>query len=64
VIEVVVLLVTVAVTPSNFTVLFAAVALKFEPVIVTAVPTGPYAGLKEDIVGAVVPLPCLIMLIE
>jgi hypothetical protein len=64
VIEVAVLLVTVAVVPLNFTALFAAVALKFPPAIVTVVPTGPFEGLKEDIVGAVVPLPCLIKFIE
>jgi len=43
--------VTLAVVPWNFTVLFAAVALKFAPVIVTDVPTGPLLGLNPEIVG-------------
>ena len=43
--------VTVALVPLNFTVLLAAVALKFVPVIVTGVPTGPICGLKPVIGG-------------
>lgn len=45
--------VTVAVTPLNFTVLLAAVVLKFDPVIVTAEPTSPDAGVKPEIAGGV-----------
>ena len=37
--------------PLNVTVLFAGVALKFNPVIVTAVPTFPDEGVKELIEG-------------
>ena len=48
---VLVLVVTVALVPLNITVLFAALALKFVPVIVTDVPTGPLVGLKLVMVG-------------
>ena len=41
----------VTVVPLNFTVLLPAVVLKFVPVIVTDVPTGPLFGLKLVIVG-------------
>ena len=51
VIPVVVLAVTTAEVPLNFTALFAGVALKFVPVIVTAVVTGPLVGVKPVIVG-------------
>ena len=51
VILVAVLAVTVAVVPLNFTVLFAGVALKFVPVIVTEVPTAPLVGVKLVMVG-------------
>ena len=51
---VVVAVVTVAGIPLNTTVLFAGTALKLVPVIVTAVPDGPYAGVKLVIVGGVV----------
>jgi hypothetical protein len=61
VIEVAVLETTTAVTvvrskPSgvsalNFTVLFAGVVLKFVPVMVTVVPTGPEVGVKDVMVG-------------
>ena len=43
--------VTVAATPLKFTVLLAGVVLKFVPVMVTVVPTGPLAGAKLAIVG-------------
>ena len=43
---------TVAVVPLNFTVLFAGVALKLVPVIITEVPTAPLVGLKLVMVGA------------
>jgi hypothetical protein len=46
-----VLAVTVAAVPLNFTALLEGVVLKFVPVIVTVVPTGPEAGAKEVIVG-------------
>ena len=42
----------VTVVPLNFTVLLAAVVLKFVPVIMTDVPTGPLVGLKLVTVGA------------
>ena len=42
----------VAVVPLNFTVLLAAVVLKFVPVIVTDVPTTPLVGVKDETVGA------------
>jgi hypothetical protein len=45
--------VIVAVVPLNFTVLLAAVVLKFVPVIVTVAPTAPLAGVKLVIVGSV-----------
>jgi len=51
---VVVALVIVAVTPLNFTVSLAAVALKLLPLIVTDVPTTPLVGLKLVIDGATV----------
>jgi hypothetical protein len=41
-----------AAVPLNLTELFAGVLLKFVPVIVTAVPTGPLVGLKLEMVGA------------
>jgi hypothetical protein len=44
-------LVTVAVTPLNVTVFVADVLLKFCPVMVTAVPTGPELGERFVIVG-------------
>ena len=44
---------TVAVVPLNFTVLLAAVVLKFVPVIVTVAPTKPLVGLKLAMVGVV-----------
>ncbi len=40
-----------AVVPLNLTVLFAAVVLKFVPVIVTVVPIGPLVGVKLVTVG-------------
>jgi hypothetical protein len=40
-----------AVTPLNLTVLFAAVVLKFVPLIVTDVPIGPLVGVKLVMVG-------------
>ncbi len=46
-------LVGVAVVPLNVTVLVPCVAPKFAPVIVTEVPTGPLAGVRLVIVGAV-----------
>jgi hypothetical protein len=48
------LAITVAAVPLNFTVLFAGVALKFVPVIVTVAPTSPCAGENEVIAGAFV----------
>ncbi len=42
---------TVAMVPLNLTVLLVAVALKFLPEIVTAVPIAPLCGLKLEIVG-------------
>lgn len=53
VILVVVLAVTVAATPVNFTMLLAGVALKFVPVIVTGVPAMPEAGENEVMDGGV-----------
>ncbi len=47
-----VLAVTVAVVPLNCTVLLAGVVLKFVPVIVTVVPTGPLEGVNEVMVGS------------
>ena len=44
-------LLIVAVVPLNFTVSLAGVALKFEPEMVTCVPTSPDLGLKDRIVG-------------
>lgn len=44
-------LVATAVVPLNFTVLFAGVVLKFVPVMVTASPIMPLAGVKPVIVG-------------
>ena len=44
--------VIVANVPLNITVLFAAMVLKFVPIIVTGVPTGPEVGVKLVIVGA------------
>jgi hypothetical protein len=52
VILVLVLLVTTAVVPLKLTILFAGVALKFVPVIVTLVPGMPEEGEKEVMVGA------------
>lgn len=52
VMEVAVLAVTTAVVPLNKTVLLAAVVLKFVPVMVTVVPTGPEAGVKLAMVGS------------
>ncbi len=43
--------VTVACTAPNHTILFAAVVLKFVPVMVTVVPIGPEVGVKEVITG-------------
>lgn len=48
---VVVAAVTVAAVPLNFTLLFAAVGLKFVPVRVTVAPTTPLVGLMPVIVG-------------
>ena len=48
---VVVLALTVAVVPLNFTVLLAGVASKLEPVIVTVDPTPPLVGVKLVIAG-------------
>jgi len=42
---------TVALVPLKVTVLLAGVELKFDPEIVTCVPTGPEVGLKDRIVG-------------
>jgi hypothetical protein len=47
-------LVTVAATPLTCTASLAAVVLKFVPVMVTEVPTGPLVGTKLVIVGGVV----------
>ena len=52
VIVVIVLAVTTAVVPLNFTILFARTALKFVPVMIIDIPTGPLVGAKEEIVGA------------
>jgi hypothetical protein len=41
-----------ATVPLNLTILLAGVVLKFVPVIVTEVPTGPEIGLKLVMVGA------------
>jgi len=49
--DVVVAVVTFALTAPKKTILFAGVALKFVPVIVTDVPTGPEVGEKVLIVG-------------
>lgn len=46
-----VLAVTVAAVPLKFTVLADGVLLKFVPVMVTVVPTGPEVGVNEVIVG-------------
>lgn len=43
--------VTVAPTPLNITVLFAAIALKFVPMIVTEVPSTPLVGVNPARVG-------------
>ena len=43
--------VTVAFVAPKKTILLAGVALKFVPVIVTAVPMGPLLGLKEVMTG-------------
>ena len=43
--------VTAALTAPNHTILFAAVVLKFVPVIVTVVPMGPEVGEKDEIAG-------------
>jgi hypothetical protein len=51
--EVEVAAVTVAFTAPKYTMLFAAVVLKFVPVIVTVAPMGPEVGEKEEIVGVV-----------
>jgi hypothetical protein len=53
VMDVAVLAVTMAVVPLNCTVLLLGIALKFVPVMVTVVPTGPEAGVKEVMVGGV-----------
>ena len=50
--DVAVLAVTIDVVPLNATVLLAAVVLKFVPVMVTVVPTGPEAGVKVVMVGS------------
>src|SRR5262245_51634706 len=42
----------VAAVPLNETVLAPCVAPKFEPLMVTAVPTGPVVGFKDAIAGA------------
>jgi hypothetical protein len=49
--EVVEAVVTTAFTAPKYTTLFAAVVLKFVPVIVTVVPMGPEVGEKEVIDG-------------
>jgi len=49
---------TVAVVPLNLTVLLALVVLKFVPVIVTTVVTGPAPGENNVIVGAAAQLLC------
>jgi hypothetical protein len=46
--EVAVLVVNVAVTPLNFT---SVTPVRFVPVMVTLVPTGPLVGVKDVIVG-------------
>jgi len=46
-----------AVVPLNFT---AVAPVKFAPLIVTLVPTGPFVGVKLAIVGAIVKLPALV----
>ena len=46
-----VLLTTVATAPLNATRLLAATGLKFVPVMVTVLPTGPRFGVKLAIVG-------------
>ena len=43
--------VTVAFTAPKYTILFAAVVLKFVPVMVTVVPMDPEVGEKEVMVG-------------
>jgi len=48
--------VTTAVVPLNLTVLFAGVASKLVPVIVTLVPSGPLVGVKLAIVGVTIKL--------
>ncbi len=53
---VVVAAVTVAFTPPKNTMFFAGTELKFVPVIITLVPTGPLEGVKELIVGCAVAL--------
>ena len=45
-----------AVAPKN-TMLSAAVVLKFVPVMVTVVPTGPLVGLKDVMVGWAITTP-------
>src|SRR5262245_22208932 len=49
-------LVGVAVVPLNFTVLVPFVDPKFDPAIVTDVPTGPLAGVRLVMLGAVLPV--------
>lgn len=49
-----------AVVPLNLTVLLAAVALKFVPVIVTVAPTAPLVGVKLVILGVTVKLLLLV----
>ena len=43
--------VTAALTAPKYTMSFAAVVLKFVPVIVTVVPIGPVVGVKKVITG-------------
>jgi hypothetical protein len=51
---VVIPVVIAALTAPKYTMLLAGTALKFVPVIVTLVPTGPLEGVKELIVGCAV----------
>ena len=50
-----VLEVTVAVTPLNLTILLAGAESKFVPEIVTVVPTVPLEGVKDEMVGRMIP---------
>jgi hypothetical protein len=49
--DVVVAVVTIALTAPKKTILFPGVGLKLFPVIVTVLPTGPDEGVKEVIIG-------------